>query len=104
MRQVGVTPLTYHVGEQVTAPPNRDRTRGPGRFPPAALSNNRLQAIPETIRTCRQQTQPAWQGLVTVTPGWAAPHTVPPHTAPPDTVCADTTPPDTPPPPDLLRR
>src|SRR5205807_9811883 len=66
MRQVGVTPLTYHVGEQVTAPTNRDRTRGPGRFPPAALSNNRLQAIPETIRTCRQQTQPAWQGLLTV--------------------------------------
>src|SRR5437870_13022149 len=56
----------YHVGETVTPPTDRERPRGPCRFPPAELSNDRLRAIPEKIRSFRNAPQPAWQGLVTV--------------------------------------
>src|SRR5437879_8628481 len=65
----------YHVGETVTPPTDRERPRGPCRFPPAELSNDRLRAIPEKIRSFRNAPQPAWQGLLTAAPGSAAPPT-----------------------------
>ena len=59
----------YHVGDPVTPPTNRERSRGPLRSLPAASLKNRLPAIPETVRTHRENPQPIWQGLLTETPG-----------------------------------
>src|SRR2546421_2422375 len=59
-------PLMYHVGETVTPPSDRERPRGPCRFAPAELSNDRLRAIAEIVRSFPQHLEPTWQGSLGV--------------------------------------
>jgi len=55
-------PLMYHVGEQVTAPTDRDRPRGPQRSSPAVLFKNRFRAVAQIVRLVQQCLQTSWQG------------------------------------------
>jgi hypothetical protein len=67
IRQVGVPPLIYHVGDKVTAPNNREESRVLLRCRPAVLKKSPL-AIPEAVRHELSFLGLIWQGFISPSP------------------------------------